>query len=113
MQKWIENIEEKEEINLKNKIDNTIIVKKEELNLISDRIQNNENLKKIYKLIFRATRDGKLVTYFSSRFDRISSTITFIQSENRHKFGGFAGNHCQSLRGWIYDDKDKIFIMEN
>ena len=47
MQKWIKKIEEKEEINLKNKIDNTIIVKKEELNLISDRIQNNENLKKI------------------------------------------------------------------
>ena len=115
MQKWIKNVEEKEkeEINLKNKIDSKIIIKKEELNLISDRIQNNENLKNkkiIYKLIFRATRDGTLATYFHQRCDGISPTITLIQTETGHKFGGFAVKPWQSSGGWIKDDENSFIV---
>ena len=115
IQKWKKDVEEKEkeENNLKNKIDSKIITKKEELNLISDRIQNNENLKNkkiFYKLIFRGTRDGELSSHFHQRCDGISPTITLVQSEIGHKFGGYAERPWKNSGGWVNND-DNSFLF--
>ena len=84
---------EKEEIDWKNKIDSKIITKKEELDLLSDRIQNTDILKKkklTYKLIFRGTRDGTQSIHFHQKCDGIGPTISIIKTIKGYKFGGYA-----------------------
>ena len=115
IEKWKKEIEDREnnEKNWRNKIDSKIITKKEELDFISDRIQNTEILKKkqiYYKLLFRATRDGTNNMHFHGKCDGIPNTISIIQTTKGYKFGGYIEKEWNITDGWVNDD-EKSFIV--
>ena len=110
IEKWKKEIEDREnnEKNWRNKIDSKIITKKEELDFISDRIQNTEILKKkqiYYKLLFRATRDGTNNMHFHGKCDGIPNTISIIQTTKGYKFGGYIEKEWNITDGWVNDDE--------
>merc|ERR1712083_182676 len=41
------------------------------------------------KLLYRSTRDGNNAFTFQSKCDGIPNTVTLIQSQHNHVFGGF------------------------
>ena len=109
---------EKEEKDWKNKIDSKVITKKEELDLLSDRIQNTDILKKkklTYKLIFRGTRDGTQSIHFHQKCDGIGPTISIIKTIKGYKFGGYAEkNWSKEGNKWIYDDENAfVFSLDH
>ena len=109
---------EKDEKEWKNRIDSKIITKKEELDFLSDRIQNTDILKKkklTYKLIFRGTRDGTQSMLFHQKCDGIGPTISIIQTIKGHKFGGYAEkNWSKEENEWIYDDENAfVFSLDH
>lgn len=96
-----------------NNIDSRIIEKKEELDLIENRLKHmeqfqNKNLK--YKLIFRGTKDGKLPSEFHNKVDGIDKTITIIETTKGLKFGGYIDKKWISNDQWITDD-DNCFVF--
>ncbi len=117
--KWKNDIEkkEKEKKNRKNKIDSKIITKKEEIELLSNRIKKTgilKNKKISYKLIFRATRDGTLSTNFHQKCDGIGPTISIIQTNKGYKFGGYAEKPWNKSGGWIIDDENAfVFSLDH
>lgn len=117
--KWKKEKDEidKENKEWKNTIDSKIITKKEEIDFISDRIQNTDILKKkklTYKLIFRGTRDGTQSIHFHQKCDGIGPTISIIQTIKGYKFGGYAEkNWSKEGNKWIYDDENAFIFSLN
>ena len=117
LKEWKDNIikkeEEEEEEKKKYKIDSKIIEKKEELDLLFNRLKENSGLKDkniSFKLIFRGTEDGKNSTDFHRKCDGIGKTISIIKTIKGYKFGGYAEKPWKSEGSWIYDD-EKAFVF--
>ena len=75
-----------------NKIDSKIINKVEELEFLEYRLKNNEILKKrkiIYKLLYRATRDGNDMRTFHNKCDNIMGTLSIVKTTKGMRFGGY------------------------
>ena len=75
-----------------NKIDSKIITKIEELEFLEKRLKNNEILMKkniIYKLLYRATRDGNDTQIFHKKCDNIMGTLSIIKTTKGMRFGGY------------------------
>ena len=71
------------------KIDSKIINKAEELEFLENRLKNNEILKKkniIYKLLYRASRDGN---DFHNKCDNIMGTLSIVKTTKGMRFGGY------------------------
>jgi len=71
-------------------LDNSKIVKKEEIPMIKKWIDssNFQNIK--FKLIFRASKHGKSYSSFHFKCDGKSDTIVFITSNTNKRFGGYS-----------------------
>ena len=53
----------------------------------SNKYLNNENI--IFKLIYRATRDGDTAKEFHKRCDKIGPNLTLVKTDKNIRFGGF------------------------
>lgn len=115
---WKRNQEKQHENNQNiiketNEIDSKII-KKRELDFISNALTNNIlylNKKSIsFKLIFRATRDGHFANNFHQKCDGIPKTITIIKTKKNIIFGGYINNKWNSNDEWIQND-EKCFLF--
>ena len=114
------NSNEKNEINyLKKEIggiiamNSKIINKKEELDLIENRLKYMEQFKNknlSYNLIFRGTKDGKLPSDFHNKVDGKDKTITIIETTKGLKFGGYIDKKWDSSSDWI-DNDENCFIF--
>ena len=119
LKEWKDSIikkeKEKEELKIY-KIDSKIIEKKEELDLLINRLRNNINIKdkKFYfKLIFRGTQDGKTSQDFHRKCDGIGMTISVIKTNSGYKFGGYAEKAWKSEGSWITDDENAFVFSLN
>ena len=108
---WKKSIEnkEKEDKNKIYKIDSKILINKEEIGFISNRLKEiyyfrNKNLS--YELIFRGTRDGTSPELFHKKVDGVSKTITIIKTIKGLKFGGYIEKEWNNKDGWIKDDEN-------
>lgn len=74
-------------------IDTKILTKKEEMKLIEKRIRNKSLIlmqKEIsYKLLYRATWDGREALVFHNSCNDIKGTLTIIKTKKGIKFGGY------------------------
>ena len=90
-----------------------IINKKEELDLIENRLKYMEQFKNknlSYNLIFRGTRDGELPSDFHNKVDGKDKTITIIETTKGLKFGGYIDKKWDSSGGWIYNDENSFIF---
>ena len=107
-----EEKEKEEKERIKAIVDSKIIEKKEELDLLINRLRKNINFNNIsFKLIFRGTEDGKYSKDFHRKCDRIGKTISIIKTIKGYKFGGYAEKPWSSDGyHWITDD-EKAFVF--
>jgi hypothetical protein len=117
IKEWKKKIEKlfKDEINCKEvklHVDSQIIDNLNDLNLIINRLTNNDmNLKQKINLnlLYRATRDGDKFNDFHSRVDNKNSTLTIIKTSLNCKFGVFLDIPIKQTGNSIVDDKSFIF----
>ena len=119
IKEWKKKIEKlfKDEINCREMIeklhvDSRIIDNMNDLNLIINRLTNNDiNLKQKINLnlLYRATRDGDKFNDFHSRVDNKNSTLTIIKTSLNCKFGVFLDIPIKQTGKSIVDDKSFIF----
>ena len=128
IKEWKKKIEKlfKDEINCKERfeklhVDSQIIDNLNDLNLIINRLTNNDmNLKQTnndmnlkqkinLNLLYRATRDGDKFNDFHSRVDNKNSTLTIIKTSLNCKFGVFLDIPIKQTESSIVDDKSFIF----
>jgi len=67
----------------------------------------------MWKLQYRATRDGFSGKNFHSKCDGIANTLTVIKSEHGNIFGGFTEKAWKSTGGCVADPKAFIFSLVN
>ena len=76
----------------------------EDWKIITDRLktidQKYDNI--LFKLVYRATRDGDLSSDFHKKCDKIGENIVLVKTNNNHRFGGFTKNN------WEHFEKDRI-----
>ena len=125
LKEWKDNIikleEEKKEKEIKDKenmynIDSKIINKKEELDLLINKLKQNNKLKDkkfIFKLIYRGTEDGKYSKDFHRKCDGIPMTISIIKTITDYKFGGYAEKPWGINGGSITDDENAFIFSLN
>ena len=66
-----------------------------------------------YRLLYRATEHGSLAVDFHSRCDDRGPTITFIQTHNDFKFGGFTNLSWCSVAEYKSNDSDAFVFSIN
>ena len=76
----IEKLIKKDELN-----ESKILKSEEEFSFIYSLFQN----KRSFELLYQATRDGSYPKDFHEKCDNKGPTITLIQTDDNHKFGGF------------------------
>jgi hypothetical protein len=67
----------------------------------------------MWKLQYRATRDGFTSQNFHSKCDGIANTLTVIKSEQGNIFGGFTEKAWDSAGRYVTDPKAFIFSLVN
>lgn len=102
----------KEEIFLSREIDSKIITSFKQINLIKSGINNSENKKIKFKLIFRGTRDGGKVSIFHKFCDGIPNTLSIIQTTKGYIFGGYNEKKWDSSSGCVTDPNAFIFSLD-
>ena len=122
LKEWKDNIIKKEQEKEENekiyqKLDSKIIDKKEELDLLINRLKENNGLKDknfYFKLIFRGTEDGKNSVDFHKKCDGIGMTISIIKTIKGYKFGGYAEKPWRSdCDKWVTDDENSFVFSLN
>ena len=90
--KWKENNEKKKEEEHSNNEVDSLILNNQDIHLISDRLTNKEELKDrkvIFKLIYRASRDGADANSYHKMCDGKIDTVSVVQTIKGNKFGGY------------------------
>ena len=78
---------------------------------IKNWISPNQNIK--FKLLFDGKRDGGQASIFHSFCDNKGPTITFIQTSDKRRIGGFSmKNWDKNSNNYISDDKAFIFDLD-
>ena len=104
--------EEEEKERIKSIIDSKIIEKKEELDLLINRLRKHINFNNLsFKLIFRGTEDGKYSKNFHRKCDGIGKTISIIKTIKGYKFGGYAEKPWSSEGYYWITDDEKAFVF--
>ena len=100
------------EISKINDFNQSIIMKRDENNMIFSEIQNkmNKPIKEIKKL-YQATIDGGEPENFHKKCDNISNTLVLIKSEGNRRFGGFTPIPWKSYYSKDEDIENKTFIF--
>lgn len=71
----------------------------------SNKYLNNENI--IFKLVYRATRDGDTAREFHKRCDKIGPNLTLIKTDKNIRFGGFTNLNWEIPEKTEEDKKSK------
>lgn len=74
------------------RIDSLVITYIKELEFLENRLKNNEMLKKknvVYKLLYRASRDGNDIKTFHKCCDNIMGTLSIVKTTKGMRFGGY------------------------
>ena len=86
-------IKKKKDEEITKKIDSKIIKEKKELDFLEERLKRNDPLlmKKtvVYKLLYRATKDGNNANSFHRKCDNISGTLIVLKTNKGMRFGGY------------------------
>ena len=86
-------IKKKKDEEIMKKIDSKIIKEKKELDFLEERLKRNDPLLMkrtvIYKLLYRATKDGNNASSFHKKCDNISGTLTILKTNKGMRFGGY------------------------
>ena len=109
--KQIIKIKEKEqkEDQLKKKINSVIIKDLKELDFLEKRLKSGPMLMKknvIYKLLYRATKDGNSPESFHQKCDNIEGTLTIIKTTKGMRFGGYTECTWNTDSGNTVNKKD-------
>ncbi|CAF4682498.1 unnamed protein product, partial [Rotaria socialis] len=67
----------------------------------------------LWKLIYKATRDGFLATDFHYHCNDKTETMTLIKSKDGYIFGGYAHMSWSSGNSYIRDPKAFVFTLKN
>ena len=82
-----------------------LLLDHEKLNFIKPNIVNNLKLKEnqtiIYKLLYKATRDGDNGQSFHNKCNNFSPTLSIIKTKNDLIFGGF------TTQNWDWQEEKK------
>ena len=107
-----------------------IICDKEDIKLICDQLKQTDDLVKkkqkkeqkdrksikydnfIFKLVYRATRDGDSSKEFHNRCDNIGPNIVFVKTENGKKFGGFTNCNWGIPKEYLDEKKPDFGIQK-
>ena len=88
--------------------DSSILLKKEEIKIVSDWIKPNTKIKTT--LLYRVSRDGD--GFFGARCINKGPIIIFVKSDNGFRFGSFSGN-WNNQNGWVKDKDAFLFSLNN
>ena len=96
-----------------NKIDSKIINTIEELQILENRLKNNEILKKkniIFKLLYRATQEGNNIRTFHNKCDNIKGTLTIVKTTKGMRFGGYTEQkwYCSNNNSACQKDNKEV-----
>ena len=87
-----------------------IITTLEDWNIIKERLKKIDpkfnNI--LFKLVYRATRDGDSAEIFHKKCDKIGPNITLILTVNNIRFGGFTKNNWEHLKEDINEKDPEI-----
>lgn len=75
----------------------------ERLRTINDKYNNI-----LFKLVYRATRDGDSSEDFHKKCDNIKENITLVKTTNNQRFGGFTKNNWKHLEQNIVPNKPEV-----
>lgn len=98
----------KENINENVTIDSKILIKKQEIVLITNRlriIDKYKNKQISYRLLYRKSRDGDQAINFHQKCDGVPKTISIFETVKGLKFGGYIDKAWSSNGGWIKNDE--------
>ena len=102
-------IEEKNNNN-NNYILSSDLINKEEINLISNWIKPNSKI--IFKLLYKASIDGDLMSTFHSKCDNKGPTLIIIKSSKGKRFGGYNPLSWDTTEKWKTDPHTFIFSLD-
>ena len=89
------------------KIDSKILIKKQEIDFITNRLKFNGKYKNIsYRLLYRKTRDGEQAINFHQKCDGVPKTISIFKTVKGRKFGGYIDKAWSCNGGWIKNDEN-------
>ena len=92
----------------------SVIIKNDEYNLIEEGIRHNFNKSIInYDLLIRGSRDGFKSKDFHEKCDNQSFTVTFVETTEGKRFGGFTEEVWDQSDSWKKDPKSFIFSLDN
>ena len=83
-----EEEEDSQEFIEKNEVIGDIIHNKNELDMITNKI-NKENKKIIVNLLYKATADSDKASVFHEKCDKAKNSIVLVETENGMRFGGY------------------------
>ena len=83
-----EEEEDSQEFIEKNEVIGDIIHNKNELDMITNKI-NKENKKIIINLLYKATADSDKASVFHEKCDKAKNSIVLVETENGMRFGGY------------------------
>lgn len=112
--KWKENNEKINEEEYSNYEVDSLIFNSQDIHLISDRLTNTEELKDrnvIFKLIYRATRDGADADSYHKMCDGKANTVSIVQTVKGNKFGGYTETQIENGNMGYKDPKSFIFSL--
>lgn len=90
-----------------------IIKSKKELDLISNKIINNEQDKKVlYVLLYKGTRDGDSANTFHQKCDGIPNQLVVVQTKKGQRFGGYTSHGFDSTSNGIKDSDAFLFSLD-
>jgi hypothetical protein len=98
----------KETINENVTIDSKILIKKQEIVLITNRlriIDKYKNKQISYRLLYRKSKDGDQAINFHQKCDGVPKTISIFETVKGRKFGGYIDKAWSSNGGWIKNDE--------
>ena len=90
-----------------------ILLKKNELNAIKQRILKNEKRKLTFKLLYKISNNFDSPKNFHDSCDGIKKVLVLIQTNKGIKFGGFTEECFDSNSGYKKDDNAFLFRLDN
>lgn len=116
LEQRIEKLEQKEKslINLE-EIKQSSIINKDEINIVLDELKNHDYFKTKnigFKLIYKAAKDGHLLTNFHNKCDNKEQCIIFFKNKKGKRFGGYTQMGFNS-NGKDKDDNAFVFSLDS
>ena len=88
--------------------------KNEKFNFIISTLCEKLKAKKlIFKLLYKATRDGDSEDELHSKCDNINNTLVIIKTKESNIIGGFTTALLNCTNGYNYDDYSFLFSINN